>query len=1223
MLKRIISLIVFSLTLSGIISQPIPLAAQQTQTGPINPPTLGTIILVDGSTFPSAGGTFAGTYSAGTTYTFPQTVTSSGADWICLSTCLAVTPAAASAGSPQLWAPFDTSGAGLAATQADAAFFYSWGQVQACASGFNAYCSVSLVFGNRVGGYNKNGDWVLPTNTFGYSISLFGQGRNPTWIHQTASTLNYMINSPNVSSSGGQTIEGITLDANLLAGGCLSHHLRRSLVNDVVCWNPQQQGGGTIGAAMWLGSGADAYESKYSHLLVRGPTYNGLVAAYGTASVTSGAITSITWGGTGTNLNLPVTAGPGLVAYFMGKGIGSASWKPCGTMPVVSSIALTGGSINTGSGVGGFTFSSAGATCGGTIYVRVQAAGTLNQAYYLNGSDSTVDDIVTSGDFKQECEYTNGPVLLSHEHPYCAAPYQIEATGGYQVHSGLELDSPIQYGMYMGGTGGTVVDGAITVYNAAQEFGAGDFLIDAASGPITITSSGCYPGSPQNFGGYAKFTGTTLGPMTTTTLVPASTTFISGSEQNCDGTSTLWGTFPASGGGGLPTATAIGQVPTYIGAGTTATAQIPLGGSTWYYPVEWYGAVGDATGAAGVGTDNTTAIQACLTAVASAGKGQCLLQAKKYRITSALTIGATSVGISGQSYGAWSTAISNQLSASAPVSSLVIDSATADAVDAAGSSISAPISFNRFNDFTIIRTVAATTSGSGCGTGTGPAGLSIKFAGGFVVDRVWSEDSACNFYFQNAGAYGTGYVSNSGSMWGANGFNPGIPVYGFFYNGAQSAESFRLRDSFSQTVYPGFSGVPSVGLIVTGANLNDIFVRGFETAFHTFGEYLQQTGSGGSVASSDIHLIDCINDAFFQDGTMVDSLTQAKGSAVEIKGGWNSTGQAGASNDSAGIRIKGSSGITINSVHFLNNFAMKYGVLVDTGSSGVGIIGNNFLNLSTASISLNSASDITATGNVISAATGNTQTMIQGVSLTRSVMAGNTLGGTATTGVSLDAGSANNSYTGVSAIDPTHITTPVSNSGSNNGFDISGGGCVSPNYVQSITQSGVVTCNTPSGSGGGAWTLIQKQTVSSPTASVTFSAIPGTYNNLVLMASFTAATTSDNLAVQFNSDVTSGHYAWGLNFQNANIASAANSASDGSCLIGGGTGMINMTIPAYAAASTAIQDTTQFSELVIGGQSISGTSSCVWVGTDITSLVLAMHSGGNINSGMFTLYGIN
>jgi hypothetical protein len=498
------------------------------------------------------GGTYAGTYGSGATYTQFQTVTYSGADWICLSTCTGITPAQAAAGAAQYWAQFDSTGSGLTATQADAAFFSSWGQVQAGATGFGANSGVSLIFGNRPGGYNKNGDWVMPTNTFGYTISIFGQGRGGTWIHQTASTLNFMVNSPNVSSSTGQTISGITLDANLLAGGCLSHHLRRSLISDLACWNPQQQASGTIGAPMWLGQGADAYETLYQHLLVRGPAYSGLVAAYGTATVTSGAITAITWGSTGTNLNLPVSAGPGLVAYFLGKGPTSSSYQPCGAMPVVSAIALTGGSINTAVGVGGITFTSSGTSCGGTIYVRVQQAGTLNEGYYLGGSDTTVDDIVTSGDFKVACEYVNGPFSLKHEHPYCAAPYQIEAAGsGVANFTAPEMDSPVQYGMYIVGSGATV-QGGFTEFNAGNQYGAGDYLIDAGANNFSIASSGCYSGSVQNFGGYAKYTGTAAGPLTPASVALPASASLSGVQENCDGSASLWGIYPAGGGANFP-----------------------------------------------------------------------------------------------------------------------------------------------------------------------------------------------------------------------------------------------------------------------------------------------------------------------------------------------------------------------------------------------------------------------------------------------------------------------------------------------------------------------------------------------------------------------------------------------------------------------------------------------------------------------------------------------
>lgn len=506
-------------------------STQSTQT-PTYFPSVGTILQADG--FPSGGGTYKGAWSSTATYNRFDTVTSGGVDWIAVNGNINVTPAQAAAGASQFWAQFDSTGAGLAATQADAAFYWAWEQVQIHATGFGAYSSVGLHFGSKVGGYAKNGDWVMPNNTFGYTISLFGDGRGQTRIYQTASTLNYMVSAPNINSSGGQTVQGIVLDANLLAGGCFSHHLRRSFISDVVCWNPQQQAGGTIASAFQLGQGADSYETLYQHLLVRGPSYSGLVPAVGTATITSGAVTGITFTVNGTNLNLPVTAGPGLVTYFTGKGAGG---QPCTVMPGQPTYTLTSGSIS------GTTLGSGGSGCSGTIYVRVQQAGTLQYAFQLGGSDTTYDDIVTSGDFTTACEYVDGPFALYHEHPYCGAPYQIQsAGGGTRNHYGPELDSPIEYGMYIQGSGANVF-GEFDEYNEPTPYGAGAILIDAAATNFTISGGGCYGGATQALGGYAKFTGTTAGVITSTNVAsvfPASAN-VTGTIENCDGTASLWG----------------------------------------------------------------------------------------------------------------------------------------------------------------------------------------------------------------------------------------------------------------------------------------------------------------------------------------------------------------------------------------------------------------------------------------------------------------------------------------------------------------------------------------------------------------------------------------------------------------------------------------------------------------------------------------------------------
>lgn len=649
-----------------------------------------------------------------------------------------------------------------------------------------------------------------------------------------------------------------------------------------------------------------------------------------------------------------------------------------------------------------------------------------------------------------------------------------------------------------------------------------------------------------------------------------------------------WG---ACGGGSstLPTATAQGQALISTAAGTTYAAQFPLAPNV---PVEAFGAVGDYSGSGSGGTDNTTAIQACFNSFSSTAPGNCLLGPHKYKVTGTLTINHSAVGLVGSTYGAISTAISNQLAANVPASSIYMTSATADIIDVWGASISAPLSFNQFRDFTMMRTVTATTTSSGgCGASgnLGPAGLSIKFNGGAQISNVWSEDSACGIYQLNAGAFGTGYIENSGVLWGFNAGCPTISVYGIFIDGGQSAESARIRHSFAET--NNCPGQQSVGLIVTGADLNDIFVDNFETAFVTFGKYIQFTTGGCTVCSSDIHLINSVDDTFFTTGTTITGLTQANGCAVEISGGWESSNGTG-----DGVAIASSCGVTVDHVHFLFNNGMANGVHA-TSSGQIGIANNYFLveaTAATAVINLNTVANATVTGNVIAGKSGSTQTDILCVSCTRSVFTGNTLSGFAATGISMDAGSTNNSFLGVNAIDPTNITTQVSNLGTNNTFDGVGG-------------------------------LIAKKTGTGTPTSITFSSIPQTYQNLKLMGNF-VLTGGANLVANFNGDSTAAHYAYGLNYENNGSTGQTASNSSTHSLIAGAQGAVEVEIPSYTAGvGGGVNFTGNFSAMTIGSATLSGAVGGLWNGTDVTSLTLADSSGtAAFTAGsVFSLYGLN
>jgi hypothetical protein len=577
----------------------------------------GSVLQADG--FSSYASCVArGAWSTSTAYNSCDTVTYGGATWIAVHGSTNVTPVQSSLGGTQNWLQFRSDGANVAATQADYAFFWAYSLVNGNSTSFTSNAGVSLVFGAPAGGYLKNGDWVEPNNFYGYTISLLGQGRGQTIITQNTATLNYMLVQPPVSSAGGQTITGIEFNANLLAAGCLDVHIRRATYRDLVCFNPQFQSGQTsIGAQSWntaatastflFGQTGDAYELHVSDILTRTPTYSGLVAAQGTATVTSGAVTSITYTNTGANLNLPGAAGAGLVAYFFGKGIGSASYQPCATMPVVSSIALTGGSVNTSSGVGGITFSSAGTSCGGTIYVLIKQAGAIPYGYYIGSTDSSFENLVSSGDFSIACEIAyHGANKYRGEHHYCQAPYQLYASGGgtnqgSDIHSAVETDSPIQYGIYIK-NGGEIFTDWSSEWNSNTNYeGAGDMLLDASIHDVSIGPNWCGPW--QEGGGYSKFTGTAVGPITSLTaptVLGAVNTFISGNQPLCDGSGNQWGSYVPNATLASPTFTGTVTAPTQPATdnstrlATTAFTQTAES-NLFIINVKQYGAVGNGT----------------------------------------------------------------------------------------------------------------------------------------------------------------------------------------------------------------------------------------------------------------------------------------------------------------------------------------------------------------------------------------------------------------------------------------------------------------------------------------------------------------------------------------------------------------------------------------------------------------------------------------------------
>jgi hypothetical protein len=515
-----------------------PLVSQlSAQAGPLDGQTTESDFYVN--QFPATGGAYMGEWNATTAYPRYATVTHNHIDWIATNSSSNVEPHSYPVGTVPDWVQFDTSGAGLPATQADCAFFAAYAYVQSHSTSFTIPAGADLEFGSRRSGYDKNGDWIMPSNPFGYTISVHGKGRGLTVINQSAGTLNYMISqdpghNPNIIS---QEITGITLNANLHTAGCLSvHGVRRSHYSEVTCFNPQQQRNGAIQYAMWIGFHGDSYELTFDGGLVRTPTYPGISPAFATAIVSGGQITSYTVTSPGAKLNSPIAAAPGLVTYWLGKGPKGNSWQPCSAMPdqPTYSIDPATGALNRLT-----PGANKGAGCGGTIYVRIQQAGTIPYAWFFGATDSTLKDISTSGDFTKACQFDyRGANHFLHEHPYCQAPVQIQANGS-NWHDGTELDSPIQYGIDLQGTG-DIFSSYMALWNGTNYYGAGEILIEPGASFTTIGGSNCGAGK-QSAGGYAKFTSSTAGPLSNTSNAFPSGFTIQGAEPNCDGSNNNWG----------------------------------------------------------------------------------------------------------------------------------------------------------------------------------------------------------------------------------------------------------------------------------------------------------------------------------------------------------------------------------------------------------------------------------------------------------------------------------------------------------------------------------------------------------------------------------------------------------------------------------------------------------------------------------------------------------
>jgi hypothetical protein len=154
---------------------------------------------------------------------------------------------------------------------------------------------------------------------------------------------------------------------------------------------------------------------------------------------------------------------------------------------------------------------------------------------------------------------------------------------------------------------------------------------------------------------------------------------------------------------------------------------------------------------------------------------------------------------------------------------------------------------------------------------------------------------------------------------------------------------------------------------------------------------------------------------------------------------------------------------------------------------------------------------------------------------------------------------------------------------------------------------------------------IEAKTLGSTASTVTFTSIPGTYTDLVLIISPIITTGSKDVCVQFNGDT-------GTNYSNTILSGDGSTASSARL-----TGQVRIFLDYYAVVNTAQSNrvvnimnysnaTTYKTVLSRANNAGAGTDAIIglWRSTAaITSMVLNAQTGGTFDVGStFTLYGI-
>ena len=159
---------------------------------------------------------------------------------------------------------------------------------------------------------------------------------------------------------------------------------------------------------------------------------------------------------------------------------------------------------------------------------------------------------------------------------------------------------------------------------------------------------------------------------------------------------------------------------------------------------------------------------------------------------------------------------------------------------------------------------------------------------------------------------------------------------------------------------------------------------------------------------------------------------------------------------------------------------------------------------------------------------------------------------------------------------------------------------------------------------GNTYVAIATQTLGSAAASVTFSSIPGTYTDLVLVCNSKLTSGTPTSRLQFNGD-TATNYSTTMIYGDGSTVGAVRVSNEASANTGGNTDEFGTTIIHINNYSNTTTYKTTLSRYNFLGPAYSegGTKTSLWRSTAaITSIVVFPVSSTYVSGSTFSLYGI-